>query len=250
MELFANIQNCFINNCNIKNIFCYTLSLAIVASVKTLKILTKKLVVLKGLNPDVSPYELMVNDMIYCLNHVVDSKQEYRENETYDFNWAKMKFEEVRKRKDISERDFKKYTNITYFDSPYIDKVPSEDLTHSKNFYNPPKELAETNCYTSTFGLIVEEDKECAEVSDIVYSSNKTKIVSKFSVGDNVRIIDGPFTGFYGTIKKIKPDSRQLVVKASVLGKETTILVGFIQAELLGEEKIPDTKNSHQLLWK
>jgi len=274
----------------VRNAYGRTLPIIIGISVKAARTLTRQLLIFKNLNPDVSPQDLLTNNMLSCLNHIVDNKREFRENELYDFNWAKMKFEELKKHKNISEEEFHKYTNITYFDSPYVEKMKPIEPIH-KSYYveelvmqEQKQETIHDTYYMETFNassyeessdhtpktsdisLSNERSSISAIVSGLEQSSQKTasKILSdkklnnqkpmicNFDVGDNIRVIDGALAGFYGVVKKIKPDSRQLIIKTSVLGKEMLVLINFIQAELCsGEfEEVPDTKNSHQLMWK
>jgi transcriptional antiterminator NusG len=60
-----------------------------------------------------------------------------------------------------------------------------------------------------------------------------TKVKSKvsFTVGDNVRVIDGPFVNFIGTIEEVKPEKRKLKVLVSIFGRATPVELDFIQVE-------------------
>jgi len=60
---------------------------------------------------------------------------------------------------------------------------------------------------------------------------SKAKPKVSFSVGDNVRVIDGPFANFIGTIEEVKPEKRKLKVLVSIFGRATPVELDFIQVE-------------------
>jgi transcriptional antiterminator NusG len=54
-----------------------------------------------------------------------------------------------------------------------------------------------------------------------------------FSKGDSVRIIDGPFLGFNGTVDEVNSDQNKLKVLVSIFGRSTPVELGFLQVERL-----------------
>jgi transcriptional antiterminator NusG len=60
---------------------------------------------------------------------------------------------------------------------------------------------------------------------------SKAKPKVSFGVGDNVRVIDGPFANFIGTIEEVKPEKRKLKVLVSIFGRATPVELDFIQVE-------------------
>lgn len=54
-----------------------------------------------------------------------------------------------------------------------------------------------------------------------------------FSVGDAVKVMDGPFKDFVGTISEINEDKGQVKVLLSVFGRETPIVLDFLQVNRL-----------------
>ena len=52
-----------------------------------------------------------------------------------------------------------------------------------------------------------------------------------FDIGDNVRVIDGPFVNFTGSIDEVKPEKGKLRVLVSIFGRPTPVEVDFDQVE-------------------
>jgi len=52
-----------------------------------------------------------------------------------------------------------------------------------------------------------------------------------FSVGESVKVIDGPFSEFNGVVEDVKPDKGKLRVLISIFGRATPVELDFIQVE-------------------
>jgi len=52
-----------------------------------------------------------------------------------------------------------------------------------------------------------------------------------FSVGETVKVIDGPFNGFNGTIEKINEEKRKIEVMVKIFGRKTPLELSFMQVE-------------------
>ncbi len=50
-----------------------------------------------------------------------------------------------------------------------------------------------------------------------------------FEPGDEVRVIDGPFTNFLGTVEDVKPDKGKIRVLVSIFGRPTPVELEFVQ---------------------
>ena len=58
----------------------------------------------------------------------------------------------------------------------------------------------------------------------------------KFSVGDSVRITDGPLSGFIGLVEEISDDKKTVKVSASMFGRETKVDLGLMDVSPLDED--------------
>lgn len=52
-----------------------------------------------------------------------------------------------------------------------------------------------------------------------------------FTIGETVKVIDGPFNGFNGTIEKINEEKRKLEVMVKIFGRKTPLELSFMQVE-------------------
>lgn len=57
------------------------------------------------------------------------------------------------------------------------------------------------------------------------------QMAEPFLVGENVKVIDGPFNGFTGEIKEVHEDKKKLNVMVKIFGRPTPIELGFMQVE-------------------
>ena len=61
---------------------------------------------------------------------------------------------------------------------------------------------------------------------------NIETIGTEFQVGDPVKVIDGPFTGFHGTVKEVNYEKQKLKVEVGILGRKTPVELDFRQVEI------------------
>jgi len=57
----------------------------------------------------------------------------------------------------------------------------------------------------------------------------KPKPKYSFEKGDSVRVVDGPFINFNGTVEVVRPDKGKLRVLVSIFGRPTPVELDFIQ---------------------
>ncbi len=53
----------------------------------------------------------------------------------------------------------------------------------------------------------------------------------QFDTGDSVKVIDGPFAEFNGTVDEVKPEKGKLRVLISIFGRNTPVELDFVQVE-------------------
>ena len=52
-----------------------------------------------------------------------------------------------------------------------------------------------------------------------------------FSEGETVKVVDGPFSDFSGTVEEVKPEKGKVKVLISIFGRATPVELDFIQVE-------------------
>ncbi len=59
------------------------------------------------------------------------------------------------------------------------------------------------------------------------------KFEAKFTVGESIKIIDGPFTDFLGKVEEIDDEKGKVKVLVSIFGRETPVELDFLQVSQL-----------------
>jgi transcriptional antiterminator NusG len=62
------------------------------------------------------------------------------------------------------------------------------------------------------------------------------EIVVGFGLGDTVKVIDGPLSGFLGTVDELEPEKDRVRVIVSMFGRETPVDLELDQIEAVQEE--------------
>ena len=62
-------------------------------------------------------------------------------------------------------------------------------------------------------------------------SETDEQINIPFIIGETVKVIDGPFNGFNGTIEKINEEKRKLEVMVKIFGRKTPLELSYMQVE-------------------
>src|SRR5258705_4260055 len=58
-----------------------------------------------------------------------------------------------------------------------------------------------------------------------------TTLFRSFEEGDNVRVVDGPFSNFNGTVEEVNPDKGRVRVLVSIFGRATPVELDFMRSE-------------------
>ncbi len=76
-----------------------------------------------------------------------------------------------------------------------------------------------------------EVNRMLGKVDELALSTEHVAI--PFTVGENVKVIDGPFNGFTGSIEKINEEKRKLEVMVKIFGRKTPLELSYMQVEKL-----------------
>jgi transcriptional antiterminator NusG len=60
---------------------------------------------------------------------------------------------------------------------------------------------------------------------------NKPQPKYYFESGDEIRVIDGPFTNFNGTVQEVNPEKGKIKVLVSIFGRSTPVELEFVQVQ-------------------
>jgi len=56
-------------------------------------------------------------------------------------------------------------------------------------------------------------------------------VLIPFDIGETIKVIDGPFNGFNGTIENVNEEKRKLEVMVKIFGRKTPLELSFMQVE-------------------
>ena len=62
-------------------------------------------------------------------------------------------------------------------------------------------------------------------------STESENISIPFAMGENIKVIDGPFNGFNCTVENVNEDKRKLEVMVKIFGRKTPLELSYMQVE-------------------
>jgi transcriptional antiterminator NusG len=83
---------------------------------------------------------------------------------------------------------------------------------------NKPKPLSDTEV-ASLFDSLSGEQK----------TGEKATVTVDFTIGEHIKVIDGPFNNFTGVVEEVYPDKGRLKVKVEIFGRGTPVDLDFLQ---------------------
>jgi transcription termination/antitermination protein NusG len=76
------------------------------------------------------------------------------------------------------------------------------------------------------------KESEIASITNAMTEGTaKAKPRISFEEGDSVRVIDGPFSNFSGTVEEVKQEKQKVRVLVSIFGRATPVELDFVQVE-------------------
>ena len=76
---------------------------------------------------------------------------------------------------------------------------------------------------------LAEVNRMLGRVDELSVTTENVNI--PFSIDETIKVIDGPFNGFNGTIEKINEEKRKLEVMVKIFGRKTPLELSFTQVE-------------------
>jgi transcriptional antiterminator NusG len=60
---------------------------------------------------------------------------------------------------------------------------------------------------------------------------SKEHVAIPYTVGESIKVIDGPFNGFTGSIEQVNEEKRKLQVMVKIFGRKTPLELSYMQVE-------------------
>jgi transcriptional antiterminator NusG len=81
--------------------------------------------------------------------------------------------------------------------------------------------------------LPADDVRNMLQKSGDIKGERQTRVRQSFSAGEAVKIIDGPFESFTGTIEEVNQEKNKLKVMVGIFGRNTPVEVDLLQVEKL-----------------
>ncbi len=129
-----------------------------------------------------------------------------------------------------------------------VELVKGQKKTSSRKFF-PSYILVQMELNEDTWHLVKETPKITGFVGDakdpspisleevqrimnqVQEGSASPRSKMTFEQGETVKVIDGPFAEFSGTVEEVKPDKQKVKVLISIFGRATPVELDFMQVE-------------------
>ena len=79
--------------------------------------------------------------------------------------------------------------------------------------------------------ISADEAKALLQKSGDIKGEKPTRLKQSFSVGEQVKIIEGSFSSFSGTIEEVNLEKSKLKVTVNIFGRDTPVELGLLQVE-------------------
>lgn len=123
------------------------------------------------------------------------------------------------KKRQVQERVFPGYVMV---------EMMMNDATYSCVRHTPG-----VTSFVGTVNRAIPLSSKEAEAIFKFTKQKAPKFKAEFSLGEAVKIIDGPFADFVGAVDEINEDAGKLKVLVSIFGRETPVELDFLQVSKL-----------------
>ena len=127
-------------------------------------------------------------------------------------------------------KDGKKKSKTKNFFPGYILVCADLDNQVKEFILNTPSVMGFLGTRNNPNPLQPEEVKRI--VGRLTQDETTERMETIFRTGDLVKIIDGPFNNFSGTIQEVNEEKMKIKVMVSIFGRKTPVEIDFVQAEL------------------
>ncbi|MBX2977462.1 MAG: transcription termination/antitermination factor NusG [Ignavibacteriaceae bacterium] len=127
-------------------------------------------------------------------------------------------------------RDGKKRSKTKNFFPGYVLLQADLDALVKDFILNTPSVMGFLGTKNNPNPLQPEEVKRI--VGRIMQDDSDERMETIFRAGDIVKIIDGPFNNFSGTVEEVNEEKMKIKVLVSIFGRKTPVEIDFVQAEL------------------
>ncbi len=145
-----------------------------------------------------------------------------------------------------------KFEEILIPTEPVVEMVKGRKRTSTRKFF-PGYMLVKMELDETTWHLVkstpkitgfvggttnppaVPDEEVLRLTQEIAEGTLRPKPKHAFEEGENVRVVDGPFSNFNGIVEEVKPDKGKLRVLVSIFGRATPVELDFTQVEKLQE---------------
>jgi transcription termination/antitermination protein NusG len=127
-------------------------------------------------------------------------------------------------------KDGKKRSRTKNFYPGYILVQADLDNQVKEFILNTPSVMGFLGTKNSPNPLQPEEVKRI--IGRLTQDEDSERMETIFRTGDLVKIVDGPFNNFSGTIQEVNEEKMKIKVMVSIFGRKTPVEIDFVQAEL------------------
>ena len=77
----------------------------------------------------------------------------------------------------------------------------------------------------------IKEDEAMRILNQVQEGTDKPRAAMSYSLGEQVRVIDGPFASFVGTVEEVDAEKERLKVSVSIFGRATPVDLDYVQVK-------------------